>query len=239
MNASQTQENTGVAAVDRAFAIVQVVAQQTEPISLADLSRATGFYKSTLLRLIVSLEKASLVVRRHDGRYVLGPYAYELGRLYQGVYRITEIIQPILERLVQEGSESSSFHVYNDSVSRMCVLRIDSNHSTLDSINEGDLLPLGKGAAGKLISLFQDADTIPRHDNVFALSMGERDPACAAVACAVFGAGNEFVGAISLSGPKGRFSESSITKMTEMVRKAAQEATQGLGGHWPDHGALR
>lgn len=233
MTVSQTQNNTGVAAVDRAFAIVQVVARQTEPITLADLSRATGFYKSTLLRLIASLEKAALVVRRHDGRYVLGPYAHELGRSYQRGAQINDVIQPILQRLVDQGSESSSFHVYYDVDSRMCLLRIDSHHSTLDSIEEGDLLPLNNGAAGRLITVFRDANMIPTHDSVFALSMGERDPACAAVACAVFGPANEFVGAISLSGPKDRFSESSIRKMTAMVREAAQEATEKLGGQWP------
>lgn len=233
MTSSSIQDNTGVAAVDRAFSIVQVVARQSEPITLADLSRATGFYKSTLLRLIASLEKVSLVVRRHDGRYVLGPYAYELGRSYQGAYQITEVLQPILQRLVEQGSESSSFHVHYDATTRMCLLRIDSHHSTLDSIGEGDRLPLGNGAAGRLITVFHDANVMPRYDNVFALSMGERDPACAAVACAVFAAGNEFVGAISLSGPKDRFSESSIKKMTDMVRDAAREATHKLGGHWP------
>src|SRR5690625_3844449 len=100
MTVKQTQENTGVAAVDRAFAIVQAVARQTEPITLADLSRATGFYKSTLLRLIASLEKASLIVRRQDGRYALGPYAYELGRAYQRSIQIAQVIQPILQKLV-------------------------------------------------------------------------------------------------------------------------------------------
>jgi len=80
MSRTPTQDNSsdGVAAVERALTIVGAVAERTEPITLADLSRATGFYKSTLLRLIASLEKAALVVRRADGRYSLGPYAHHL-----------------------------------------------------------------------------------------------------------------------------------------------------------------
>src|SRR5690606_10619272 len=111
-----------------------------EPISLADLSRATGFYKSTLLRLIGSLEKAALVVRRLDGRYSLGPYAHVLGRAYEATYHITEIILPLLQDLVDQGTESASFHVYNDAGTRACVLRVDSHHSTLDRVRAGDLL---------------------------------------------------------------------------------------------------
>ncbi|MGH8841220.1 MAG: helix-turn-helix domain-containing protein, partial [Advenella sp.] len=75
MDANQSSEN-GVAAVDRAIAILQAMSTQATPMALADLARSTGLYKSTLLRLIASLEKASLVARRADGSYVLGPYAY-------------------------------------------------------------------------------------------------------------------------------------------------------------------
>jgi DNA-binding IclR family transcriptional regulator len=223
----------GVAAVDRALAIVEAIAQGAEPITLADLSRATGFYKSTLLRLITSLERASLVVRRSDGRYALGSYAHELGRRYEATYRLTEVLLPILRELVNRGSESASFHVHHDGSSRICVLRVDSNHSTLDRIREGDLLPLSRGAAGRLITAFYGTGMTPSHGNVLALSMGERDPNCAAVACAVFGAENEFCGAISLSGPKERFSEAAIQNMNRMIMEAAQSATEALGGRFP------
>ena len=127
-----------------ALAIVGAVAQRTEPITLADLSRATGYYKSTLLRLIASLERAALVVRRADGRYALGPYAHHLGRAYEATYRLTETILPLLQALVDKGTESASFHAYHDAQSRVCLLRVDSHHSTLDRIRTGDLLPLDK-----------------------------------------------------------------------------------------------
>lgn len=238
MSTKSVQNTIGVAAVDRAFAIVQAIALTSEPITLADLSRETGLYKSTLLRLIASLEKVSLVIRHHDGRYMLGPYAHKLGRAYQGAYRLTETLRPILERLVDQGSESSSFHVYYDSTTRMCLLRIDSNHSTLDSIDEGDLLPLQRGAAGKLVTRFHSNNQQANVDNIFEVSMGERDPNCAAVACAVFGVGNDFIGAISLSGPKERFTPDAVNRMSEMVRDAAQEATEQLGGRWPTKSIL-
>src|SRR5690606_36239081 len=160
MSPSIVQEGDGVAAVDRALLIVDVIAQHKEPITLADLSRATGFYKSTLLRLIASLEKASLVIRRHnDGRYALGSYAHQLGRCYEAAYRLSEVVQPLLEDLVKKGSESASFHTYHDAQSRICLLRVDSYHSTLDRIRIGDLLPLDKGAAGKLITQFNEGDS--------------------------------------------------------------------------------
>jgi DNA-binding IclR family transcriptional regulator len=231
--ASPDGATDGVAAVERALAIVDAVAQRTDPITLADLSRATGFYKSTLLRLIATLERASLVVRRPDGRYALGPYAHTLGRAYEATYRLTESILPLLQDLVDKGTESASFHVYQDADSRICLLRVDSHHSTLDRIRVGDLLPLSKGAAGRLITAYVVKHEAPQDAGLMLLSMGERDPNCAAVASPVFGPDDELSGAISLSGPKERFTPAAIKKMSRLVQEAARTATQALGGRWP------
>ncbi|MHC8945141.1 IclR family transcriptional regulator [Advenella incenata] len=232
MDANQSSEN-GVAAVDRAIAILQAMSTQATPMALADLARSTGLYKSTLLRLIASLEKASLVARRADGSYVLGPYAYQLGRAYEATHHLVEVLRPILAELVVQDTESASFHVYDSSSTRLCLLRIDSHHSTLDRIDVGDLLPLDRGAAGKLITRFRSTGLAPKLSNVTAVSLGERDSNCAAVAVAVFGPGNQIVGAISLSGPKERFTNKAISKMTKQALVAAAQATQLLGGHWP------
>lgn len=231
---NQEQDPLGVAAVDRAVAILKTIAAHSAPITLADLARYTGFYKSTLLRLLASLEKASLVVRRHDGLYALGPYAHQLGRAYESSYRLESVLRPVLEDLVKQGTESASFHVYHDPEHRVCVARIDSFHSTLDRIDAGDLLPLAQGAAGKLIMAFHGGRQAPDIDSVSALSIGERDPDCAAVAAAVFGTDNVFLGAISLSGPKERFTPESIAEQTRHVLAAARKATGLLGGRWPD-----
>jgi DNA-binding IclR family transcriptional regulator len=230
---TNSKSSTGVAAVDRALAIATAISLSGEPITLAELARQTGLYKSTLLRLIASLEKVSLVTRLTDGRYALGPYARELGQRYDASYRLTQVLRPMLDGLVAQGTESASFHVYHDDTHRMCVLRVNSHHSTLDHISEGDLLPLAHGAAGKLIRAFRGKNVVPSLDNVVSISLGERDPNCAAVACAVFTRGNEFCGAISLSGPKERFSTDAIHAMSDTIRKAAKEATEALGGLWP------
>lgn len=232
MDANQSSEN-GVAAVDRAIAILQAMSREASPMALADLARTTGLYKSTVLRLIASLEKASFVVRRADGNYVLGPYAYQLGRAYEATHHLDEVLRPILADLVAQGTESASFHVYDSSSTRLCLLRIDSHHSTLDRIDVGDLLPLDRGAAGKLITAFRNTGLVPKLSNVTALSLGERDANCAAVAAAVFGPNDQIVGAISLSGPRERFTKKAIAKMKDQCVFAASRATESLGGQWP------
>ena len=72
----------GVAAVERALTIVSALERANGPVSLADLSRLTGFYKSTILRLMASLEGNGYVTRLRDGGYDLGPAAFRLGIAY-------------------------------------------------------------------------------------------------------------------------------------------------------------
>jgi len=235
MNPSPRKDNdaNGVAAVERALTIVDTLTTRTEPITLSDLSRLTGFYKSTLLRLIASLERFSLVVRRPDGRYALGHTAHRLGRAYEAAYHLEAVIQPLLQELVDQGTESASFHACYDAQSRICLLRVDSHHSTLDRIRVGDLLPLDRGAAGKLLTAYLIHGQAPNTAGLVRSSMGERDPNCAAVASPVFGPDGVMCGAMSLSGPKERFSPAVVKKMSELLQETAAIATRALGGKWP------
>lgn len=224
----------GVAAVDRALVILVALERAARPLTLAELAAATELYKSTLLRLLVSLERAAMVVRRADLRYALGPFAFRLGRAYEAVHPLRASLQPLMQALVDAGCESPSFHVWNDAETRLCILRIDSNHSTLDRVRAGDLLPLTRGAPGKVLRTFaRGADASPGASLVHS-SFGERDPSCGAVACPVFGPGGELLGALSLSGPLDRFTQPLVRRMRRPLLDAAMAATHALGGVWPD-----
>lgn len=231
------REPSGVAAVDRALAIVQAIASQPEPCSLAKLSAATDLYKSTILRLLGSLENARCITRLTDGNYTLGPAIFTLGLAYERANPLGEIALPVLESLVKNGTESASLHIRHNATSRVCLVRVNSNHSTLDRIQAGDILPIDRGAAGRLLAAFDGeagATAEQLRDSCFALSVGERDPACAGVACPVFGPEGAVKGVLSLSGPRERFTPAAIGRMRELLLAAAVTVTQKLGGNFPE-----
>lgn len=234
---SPAAASEGVAAVDRALAVAIVLAQAGEPLSLADLARRTDMYKSTLLRLLASLEKNGLVGHRPDKRYALGPLAFLFGVAFENTHGLKEALQPLLERLVKQGTESPSFHVRHGKDTRLCLFRIDSGHSTLDRVSVGDVLPLKKGAAGKVLIAFSKAAMAANANagetQLVYTSFGERDPLCGAIACPVFGPVGTLLGALSLSGPLERFSDATVKKMSTALLAAGQDATQALGGQWP------
>ncbi|MBY4897030.1 IclR family transcriptional regulator [Cupriavidus sp. AU9028] len=231
---SSTTATDGVAAVDRALSIALALARAAAPMQLSELSRATGLYKSTLLRLLASLERANLVTRRTDRRYTLGPLAFLFGRAFDASNGLREGLTPILDWLVAHGTESPSFHIQHGPEQRLCLLRLDSAHSTLDRVRVGDILPLHRGAAGKVLLAFREDPPTVDSTLIFT-SFGERDPLCGAVACPVFGPFGMLLGALSLSGPLERFSPAAVERMSTLLLQAGERATHALGGNWPRH----
>jgi DNA-binding IclR family transcriptional regulator len=225
-----------VAAVNRALNILAALAAVAEPLRLAQIAQATGLYKSTILRLMSSLAGAGYVMRLRDGRYGLGASAFRLGLAYERQNPVRRHVLPVLNDLVANGTESSSFHVIHDATTRLCLFRVNSSHSTLDRIEAGSLFPLDRGAAGRVLLAYSRPDD-PTHEALrelgYAFSRGERDPSCCGLAAPVFGPTGEIAGAISLSGPGERFTEGAIAHMRRLLLKSSKQVTQLLGGAVP------
>lgn len=225
----------GVAALERAFTVLRVLETSEAPITLAELSRATGLYKSTILRLMTSLERNGYAVKLQDGRYDLGVIAFRFGIAYERKNRLRDSVVPVLRSLVTEGTESASFHIRQDATHRLCLLREDSHHATLDRVAAGDVFQLRAGAAGHVLLAF-DGEAGKRYDGIrtsgWTLSLGERDPSCAGIAAPVFGPAG-ILGALSLSGPRERFGDAEVKTMHGILFSHAEELSRRLGGEWP------
>ncbi|MGO2393107.1 MAG: helix-turn-helix domain-containing protein, partial [Halomonas sp.] len=77
------QKQNRVEAVERALTILEAFTDQERSLSLVTLAERTGLYKSTILRLIGSLERFGYIVREGDGTYALGPSLWRLGNLFR------------------------------------------------------------------------------------------------------------------------------------------------------------
>ncbi len=225
-------KGNGVLAVERALTILDSFQEGDDPLTLAELARRTGFYKSTLLRLAGSLEAFGYLRRLSDGRFLVGPAVMRLGQIYQGSFRLEAFVRPVLQALVDQTGESASLHVrQNDS--RVCLYRVDSRHAIRDHAQEGDHLPLNRGAAGHVLLAFSDTKS-GKHETLrsklVTWSFGERDSETAAVAAPVFTSGQQFVGAISLSGPLFRFDPIKVEEMSRILLASTRDLTTALGG---------
>jgi DNA-binding IclR family transcriptional regulator len=221
----------GVASVDRALAILAAFDDQAPRLSLAELSARTGQYKSTILRLAASLQRAGYLRRLSDGRFALGPALLRLGGIYQASFDLRDFVEPALKQLGDSTGESTSFYV-RDGDERVCLFRVNSlKHRVLHYVKPGTRLPVRTGAAGAIISAFTEPEDHSRHEiraHQLAVSSTDRRTDTAAVAAPVFDHIG-FVGAISLAVPISRFTPEVVPQLKEAVTHAAGRLSRELG----------
>lgn len=226
----------GVAAVDRALSILSAFTEGEVALTLAALAERTGLYKSTLLRLAASLERAGYLRRLDDGRFTLGPALLQLGELYQASFNLADYVMPTLHSLVARTGESASLYVREDKV-RICLFRVNSlAHRVLHYVTPGTQLSLHTGAAGRILVAYTEADQeakANREKPLLHVSATDRKSETAAIASPVFSAMQGFVGALSVAGPKNRFTDEAVSAMSDILLQEAENLTRALGGVWP------
>jgi DNA-binding IclR family transcriptional regulator len=221
----------GVAAVDRALSLLAAFRAGDTALGLGDLADRSRLYKSTVLRLVASLEHARLLVRRADGQYALGPEVARLNGVYAASFSLEAQVMPVLRDLVAKTQESAAFHVRQGD-DRLCLYRVDSPHLLRDHIKAGDVLPLNRGAGGRVLCAFGGAkgatyEAIRKQG--FVELDGDRVRDLSGISAPVFGPAEQLAGALTLTMPTSRKRPSFV----HAVRKAAAELTAQLGGRSP------
>ena len=221
--------NDKVEAVERALTVLNSFQADKPVMTLGEIAAATGFYKSTILRLTASLERLGYVVRDESGVFRLGPALVRLGSIYRAGFNLGEAIRPELRRLVTATGETASFYI-REGQSRVCLFRHNSPHSARHHLDEGAALPMTAGASAHVLLAFSDADTanaktatsktakaksakdfsakeLAVQQRGHYISLGERDPHVASVAVPAFDLAGQIRGALAVTGLVGRFQD--------------------------------
>lgn len=218
----------GVAAVDRAMSLMSVFTHNDTTLSLGELAERTRLYKSTVLRLLASLEHAQWVQRLDDGRYALGPEVARLHSIYAASFSLERIVMPVLRDLVVATGESAAYHVRQGNA-RLCLYRVDSPHPVRDHIRAGDLLPLERGSGGRILTAYDDVlgrargpdqalYTRIRADGYFA-AVGDRLEEVAGISAPVFLLSGGIAAAVTLTAPTHRYNPAHLAPVLEAARK--------------------
>jgi DNA-binding IclR family transcriptional regulator len=227
-----TADKGGVAALDRAFAILGAFTASDQGLTLAQLAERTGLYKSTILRIAQSLMQHRFLQRLEDGRYQIGPGPLMLGALYQRNLNLSDVMRPLMRELATASGEGVSFYV-RDGDLRICLLRVDSQHSVREHVTEGDVLPLDRGSGGRVLLAFSGA-TGDAYENIrrnyYCASFGERDPDTSGISAPVFGAGQQLLGALTVAGPTSRVGRAFAERIRPSLLAVAARASHALGG---------
>ncbi|WP_104203612.1 helix-turn-helix domain-containing protein [Billgrantia saliphila] len=130
-----------VEAVERALTVLAAFDNEQETFTLAELAQATGYYKSTLLRLLGSLARFDYVQRSHDGRWSLGHAPLRLARRHPPSRHLSTRIQPLLDRLAAETGETAAL-LENDGSQVECRLVALPTEALRHELRPGSQWPL-------------------------------------------------------------------------------------------------
>jgi DNA-binding IclR family transcriptional regulator len=221
-----------VEAVEKALTLLNCFNEGERILTLADFAKKTGLYKSTILRLLKSLERFGYISRNEQGSYNLGSTLWRLGSMYRKDFDFGETIRPVLRHVRDLTGETASFYV-KDGHSRVCLYRVNSTKALRHHLDEGTQLPLDRGAAGKLLLAYTDENYEMGQEirnQGYTISRGERDPDIAALAVPIMEKNREIRGVLSVSGLISYFDKEFELQFSQVLINEAKKLEIGLLG---------
>lgn len=245
-----------VPSVLRASRILDALAAGPPTASLATLSRQLGYPRSSTLALCNSLVETGLLQRDADGSYRLGPHILELSRAFLGQTDLpSEFRRAVAESsflseqtvvcAVLRGRDvvyvgrrpgASPLAVTYDIGLRLPAHCTASGLAMLATLDGGELDQLYAGV-GELERLTDRSITSPTElrqrlaetrRRGYAVDDGETAPAMLCIGAVVRG-GEEMVGAVAVSMPKGARTSAELDADAEELRQLAERVSRGLG----------
>lgn len=230
-------DKTGVNSVRRAIQILNSFGISDTSLSLSELSRRTGFHRSTVLRLARTLAMDDYLAQRTDGTWRLARAAGWLGACYQATFNVHEAVEPLLRELSDATGESATFYV-REGNQRICVARMEGARSIRHHVRVGAALPLHLGGPGRVILAFTGEAGEP-YESIrragYMISLGERDPEVSSISAPVYTVNWKLLGAVCISGPLSRLNEDLLNQQKDTVLTAASRLSRAIMGAQQSH----
>ena len=104
-----------VPAVDRALSILALLRSEGRELSIAEIAKSTGWHKSSVQRLLATLNHHRFICRDEmTKRYSLGIALAEYGRVALNNIDIRQMAKPFLKELVDFSGETAVLAILND-----------------------------------------------------------------------------------------------------------------------------
>ncbi|MDA0566950.1 IclR family transcriptional regulator [Streptomonospora sp. S1-112] len=239
----------GVRSVVRALDLLDLYDERNQRYSTRELVELTGLAKTTVLRLVATLEQRGLLWSGSDGRVGAGPGLLRWARLAHALWQVPEPVRAVMRDLTVQTSETVNLYVRVDAV-RVCVAQEEGPLRLRHIVNPGDEMVLWGGAASKVLlqgapesvlervaaaspqgPRYADrlrAEVAEARERGFAVSHGEREHGVSGVAAPVRrpDGGAAPVAALAVGGPTARFTDAAVRGFAAAVVEAARRVSE-------------
>ena len=147
-----------VPALDKCFAILDLMAHTKKALGISDLSNALGYHKSTVFNMVYTLVDLGILENGTEGKFRFGPGLYALGKASGGGSELVSTVHPYLEEISKK-TKLSVFLGIRSGKRAVIMDKVDSPFDIKVSSEAGMAIPLLAGAGGKvLLSQLSDAE---------------------------------------------------------------------------------
>jgi DNA-binding IclR family transcriptional regulator len=148
-----------VQALDRAFAVLDLLGESETPMGLAQVASSLQLHKSTAHRFLMVLERHRMVERTGSGKFRLGLRLFDFGNRAIEQYDLRDRAQPHLRRLVAETEETAHLCIL-EQTRVIYIDKIEPARSVRMITRIGSSNPVHCTSVGKAILAFLPEDRI-------------------------------------------------------------------------------
>ncbi|MFE9168780.1 IclR family transcriptional regulator [Streptomyces kebangsaanensis] len=248
---AKSATNGGVQSLERAFDLLERMADAGGEVGLSELSATCGLPLPTIHRLMRTLVACGYVRQQPNRRYVLGPRLIRLGESASRL--LGTWARPCLARLVEETGETANMALL-DGDEVVYVAQVPSKHSMRMFTEVGRRVLPHSTAVGKALLAHSPEDevrallartgmpaaterTITTAEGFlaaledvrrlgYAVDDNEQEPGVRCLAVTV--PGSPTVTAVSVSGPACRMTEAATERIVPALQQVAKDLSQTL-----------
>jgi IclR family acetate operon transcriptional repressor len=245
-----------IRAAERALDVLLCFSRQTPELSMTQIVEKVGIHKSSVHRLLGTLEKKRFVERDPaTGAYHLGIRLLQMAYLTLEQNNLRRMAAPFLRRLWEQHKETIHLAELDD-VDVVFVDVIESQQRVKLAAAIGQRLPAFTTASGKAIlacmpdesvwlilkrgmprytqrtldspeAFFEDLDRV--RERGFALDEQELEDGISAVAAPILNVKGQPIAAVAIAGPAYRLTREQLLEIGPSVLAAARDITKEIG----------
>lgn len=145
----EARTNDFIQSLDRGLAVMRSFSKERTAQTLSEAAQHTGLTRATVRRVLLTLAELGYV--HQDGRFFsLTPRVLDLGYSYLSSFRVVELAQQPMEKLVEAVKESSSMAVL-DGEDIVYVARVPTKRIMTIALAIGSRLPAYPTSMGRVL----------------------------------------------------------------------------------------
>ncbi|MGE7664854.1 IclR family transcriptional regulator [Ureibacillus composti] len=250
--------NYRVPAVEKIYSVLEIIAESSEALTLAQIIKLSGLNKSTVYSLLLSLTDVGLLKKNDDNTFELGYKIGYLGARYVQKSDLVNEFKLLASEAVKELSQTFQLSVLQQK-NIVYLSKVEAKNTIQLSTNPGSILPAHSTAMGKVLlsslseseleTLYEGyefekltADTVDNLEDLknqlafaqkhsYFQEVGEVSEELTCIAAPIYGLEHKIVAAISISLAVSKFNLDAENYI-QGVKELAKNISHRLG-YWP------